>query len=36
MKKNSFIEGTIIDTFFIVIIKVLGMLYVVPFYSIVG
>ena len=36
MKKNSFIEGTIIATFFIVIIKVLGMLYVVPFYSIVG
>ena len=27
---------TIIATFFIVIIKVLGMLYVVPFYSIVG
>ena len=36
MKKNSFIEGTIIATFFIVIIKVLGMLYVGPFYSIVG
>lgn len=36
MKKNSFIEGTIIATIFIVLVKILGMLYVVPFYSIVG
>jgi len=36
MKKNSFIEGTIIATVFIVLVKILGMLYVVPFYSIVG
>ncbi|MBQ3021338.1 MAG: polysaccharide biosynthesis protein [Bacilli bacterium] len=36
MKKNSFIEGTLIATFFIVLIKILGMVYVVPFYSIVG
>ena len=36
MKKNSFIEGTVIATFFIFLVKILGMLYVVPFYSIVG
>lgn len=36
MKKNSFIEGTIIATIFIVLVKILGMVYVVPFYSIVG
>ena len=36
MKKNSFVEGTIIATVFIVLVKILGMLYVVPFYGIVG
>lgn len=36
MKKNSFIEGTLIATFAIVLVKVLGMLYVIPFYKIVG
>lgn len=36
VKKNSFIEGTIIATLCIVIVKVLGMLYVIPFYAIVG
>ena len=36
MKKNSFIEGTIIATLCIVIVKILGMLYVIPFYAIVG
>ncbi len=36
MKKNSFIEGTIIATICIVIVKLLGMLYVIPFYAIVG
>lgn len=36
MKKNSFVEGTIIATLAIVIVKILGMLYVIPFYSIVG
>lgn len=36
MKKNSFVEGTIIATIFIVLVKILGMIYVVPFYSIVG
>ena len=36
MKKNSFIEGTVIATVFIFLVKILGMLYVVPFYSVVG
>lgn len=36
MKKNSFLEGTIIATLAIVIVKILGMLYVIPFYAIVG
>lgn len=36
MKKNSFIEGTIIATIFIILVKILGMVYVIPFYSIVG
>lgn len=36
MKKNSFIEGTVIATFCIVLVKILGMLYVIPFYAIIG
>ena len=36
MKKSSFIEGTVIATFAIVITKILGMLYVIPFYAMVG
>ena len=36
MKKNNFVEGTIIATAIIVIVKILGMLYVIPFYAIVG
>lgn len=36
MKKNSFVEGTIIATFAIVFTKILGMIYVIPFYSIIG
>ena len=36
MKKNSFIEGTFIATASIILVKILGMLYVVPFYIIVG
>ncbi len=36
MKKNSFIEGTIIATICIIVVKILGMLYVIPFYAIVG
>lgn len=36
MKKNSFVEGTFIATLSIIIVKLLGMLYVIPFYNIVG
>lgn len=36
MKKNTFIQGAFIATFGIVISKILGMLYVIPFYSIIG
>jgi len=36
MKKNSFVEGTFIATASIILVKILGMLYVVPFYIIVG
>lgn len=36
MKKNSFIEGTFIATASVILVKVLGMIYVVPFYIIVG
>ena len=36
MKKNSFVEGTIIATLAIVFTKILGMIYVIPFYSIIG
>jgi O-antigen/teichoic acid export membrane protein len=36
MKKSSFIEGTFIATLAIIIVKILGMLYVIPFYAIVG
>ena len=36
MKKNSFVEGTIIATLAIVFTKILGMLYVIPFYAIIG
>ncbi len=36
MKKSGFIEGTLISTLAIVITKILGMLYVIPFYAIVG
>lgn len=36
MKKNSFVEGTFIATFAIILVKVLGMLYVIPFYKIIG
>ncbi len=36
MKKNSFVEGTFIATFAIILIKVLGALYVIPFYNIIG
>lgn len=36
MKKNNFITGTFIATASVIFVKILGMLYVVPFYSIVG
>ena len=36
MKKNSFVKGTVIATTIIIIVKLLGMLYVIPFYDIVG
>ena len=36
MKKNSFVEGTMIATISIILVKILGMLYVIPFYKIVG
>ena len=36
MKKNSFIAGTFIATLSLIFVKILGMLYVVPFYAIVG
>lgn len=36
MKKNSFLEGTIIASISIIIVKILGALYVIPFYSIIG
>ena len=36
MKKSSFVEGTIIATLSIVIVKILGMFYVIPFYALIG
>ena len=33
MKKSSFVEGTFIATLAIIITKILGMLYVIPFYG---
>lgn len=36
MKKNSFIAGTFIATASVILVKILGMIYVVPFYIIVG
>ncbi len=36
MKKNGFIEGSFIATINLVITKIMGMLYVIPFYKIVG
>ena len=36
MKKNSFVSGAFITTLGIVLAKVLGIFYVIPFYSIVG
>lgn len=36
MKKNSFINGALIATFGIVLTKFLGIVYVIPFYAIIG
>ncbi len=36
LHKSSFIEGTILATLAIVITKILGMVYVIPFYSLIG
>lgn len=36
MKKNGFLEGTFIATASVIICKVLGLIYVIPFYSIIG
>ena len=36
MKKNSFMQGAFIATIGIVISKILGIIYVIPFYSIIG
>ena len=36
LKKNGFLQGAFIATFGIIISKILGMLYVIPFYSIIG
>lgn len=36
MKKNSFLEGAVIATFSILLCKILGLLYVIPFYSLIG
>ena len=36
MKKNNFVDGAFVATLGIVISKVMGILYVIPFYSIIG
>lgn len=36
MKKNNFLEGTFIATFAIILVKIMGALYGIPFYSIIG
>ena len=36
LKKNSFMQGTIIASLSIIFIKILGALYVIPFYKVIG
>ena len=36
MKKSNFIQGAMIATVSIIICKILGLIYVIPFYSIIG
>ena len=36
MRKNSFIEGTVVATLSIILVKVIGIIYVIPFNAIIG
>ena len=36
MKKNSFIEGTIVATLGIILVKIIGIIYVIPLNAIIG
>lgn len=36
MKKNSFLGGAFVSTFCIIVCKIVGLLYVIPFYSLIG
>lgn len=36
LKKNTFIQGTLVTSAILIIIKILGALYVIPFYGIIG
>lgn len=36
MKKNNFIEGTIVATLGIILVKIIGIIYVIPFNAIIG
>ena len=36
MKKNNFLEGAMVATIGIVMCKIIGVLYVIPFYKIIG
>ncbi len=36
LKKNSFLQGTLIASISLILIKVLGALYVIPYYKIIG
>ena len=36
MKKSTFMQGAIIATLAIVLSKILGIIYVIPFYSLIG
>ena len=36
LKKNTFMQGALISSIFFIIIKILGALYVIPFYKIIG
>ena len=36
LTKNSFIQGTLVTSIFLILIKIMGALYVIPFYQIIG